>query len=383
MPSSTTDPGGSTAATASSTAADSSTGVAAACSDSPDALADCVQEDLYLASLEFVAQTRSPTEPHWQVVQDHLAEQLAEFGYEVELDVYDTGVNVIGRLRGTLGTSDVLVSAHYDSVSDCQGADDNAGGVAGALEAARVLAMGEYEQDLVIAFWDQEELGLIGADSYVERAFERGDSIAALYNLEMIGYTDDSPGAQTIPAGFDALFPVGYAQIEDNELRGDFITVVADDLIAEGAAALLAQAERLDLPAVHIELNADLKNNPQPPDLRRPDHAPFWEVDYPALMSTDPSAPRVPHDHRGPAPAASATCRAAPPRAAPPGPRPRARPCPRARAVRAGDGPAGVRSAGARARRRSAVPARPRAWRAALRLRRRAGPPRRSRAAPV
>lgn len=300
---STTASGSSTAAPSSSTAAaDSSTGVASACSDSPDALADCVEEELYVETLEFVAQTRSPTEPHWQVVQDHLAEQLAEFGYEVELDVYDTGINVLGRLRGTLGGSDVLVSAHYDSVSDCQGADDNASGVAGALEAARVLAMGEYEQDLVVAFWDQEELGLIGAASYVDRAVERGDNIAALYNLEMIGYTDDTPGSQTIPGGFDLIFAEGYAQIEENEFRGDFITIVADDLIADGALALVAQAERIGLPAVHLELDADLKNNPLLSDLRRSDHSPFWEVDYPAMMITDTSEFRFPNYHCDPAP---------------------------------------------------------------------------------
>ena len=287
----------------SSTASDgSSTGAGTACSESPDALADCVEQARYFETLEFVAETRSPTEPHWQAVQNHLAEQLAEFGYEVELDVYDTGVNVIGRLRGTLGGSDVLVSAHYDSVSSCQGADDNASGVAGALEAARVLAMGEYEQDLVIAFWDQEEVGLIGAASYVDRAVERGDDIAALYNLEMIGYTDDAPGSQTIPAGFDLIFPEGYAKIEENEFRGDFITIVADDLIADGAATLVAQAERLELPVVHIELNADLKNNPLLSDLRRSDHSPFWEVDYPAMMITDTSEFRFPNYHCDPAP---------------------------------------------------------------------------------
>jgi len=295
---------GSTGTVASSTtaAADGSTGVEAACSDSPDALADCVEEARYLETLEFVAETRSPTEPHWQVVQDHLAAQLEAFGYEVELDTYATGVNVLGRLRGTLGGSDVIVSAHYDSVSDCQGADDNASGVSGALEAARVLAQGEYEQDLVIAFWDQEELGLIGASSYVDRAVERGDDVAANYNLEMIGYTDDAPGAQTIPAGFDALFPVGYGQIEDNEFRGDFITLVADDLIADGAAAMVAQAERLELPVVHLELDADLKNNPLLSDLRRSDHAPFWEVDYPAMMITDTSEFRFPNYHCDPEP---------------------------------------------------------------------------------
>ncbi|MCR9161002.1 MAG: M28 family peptidase [Nannocystaceae bacterium] len=282
--------------------ADSSSGGPVACTDSPDAMADCVDQALYVDSLQFVAQTRAPTEPHWQVVQDHLAQQLTAFGYEVELDVYETGTNVIGRLRGTLGTSDVIISAHYDSVSDCEGADDNASGVAGALEAARVLAMGEYENDLVIAFWDQEEVGLIGARSYVNRAVDRGDDVAANYNLEMIGYTDDTPGAQSVPTGFDLVFPEGYAQVEDHEFRGDFITLVADDLIAEGAAAFVEQAQRLELRTIHLELDASLKTSPLLSDLRRSDHAPFWDVDYPAMMITDTSEFRYPNYHCNPAP---------------------------------------------------------------------------------
>lgn len=282
--------------------ADASSGGEVACTDSPDAMADCVEEARYVETLAFVAETRNPTEPHWQVVQDHLAEQLDAFGYEVELDTYETGVNVIGRLRGTLGASDVILSAHYDSVPDCPGADDNASGVAGILEAARVLAMGEYENDLVIAFWDQEEVGLIGARTYVNRAVDRGDDIAANFNFEMIGYTDDSPGAQSVPAGFDIVFPEGYGEVADNEFRGDFITLVADDLIAPGAAAIEQQAERLDLRVVHLELNAELKNSPLLSDLRRSDHAPFWDVDYPAMMITDTSEFRYPNYHCNPAP---------------------------------------------------------------------------------
>lgn len=300
-PGSTTAPA-SASGSSEGTAASGSSGDPAECWDSPTALADCVEQDNYVETLQFVAQTRSPSEPHWQVVQDHLAEQLAAFGYEVELDVYETGTNVIGRLRGTLGTSDVIVSAHYDSVPQCEGADDNASGVAGALEAARVLAMGEYENDLVIAFWDQEEIGLIGARSYVIRATERGDDIAANYNLEMIGYTDDTPGAQTVPVGFEAVFPDGYGQVEGNEFRGDFITLVADDLITDGALALVAQAERLELPVVHLELDATLKTSPLLSDLRRSDHAPFWDADYPAMMITDTSEFRFPNYHCDPAP---------------------------------------------------------------------------------
>ncbi len=280
----------------------SSSGGDLGCAASPDAMADCVEQAPYVEDLAFVAETRSPSEPHWQVVQDHLATRLADLGYEVELDTYETGTNVLGRLRGVMGTGEVIVSAHYDSVPQCAGADDNASGVAGALEAARILAQGEYENDLLIAFWDQEEAGLIGARSYVQRAVDRNDPILANYNLEMIGYTDDTPGAQTIPAGFDAVFPSGYAEVEGNEFRGDFITIVADDLIADGADALEAQADRLGLPAVRLELGPDLKNNELLADLRRSDHAPFWESDIPAMMITDTSEFRFPNYHCDPAP---------------------------------------------------------------------------------
>ncbi len=285
-----------------STGADESSGGPVACTDSPDAMADCVEQSRYLETLEFVAQTRNPAEPHWQVVQDHLAEQLAAMGYDVELDVYGTGINVIGRLAGTLGESDVILSAHYDSVPNCTGADDNASGVAGILEAARVLAMGEYQHDLVIAFWDQEELGLIGSRAYVGAAVDRGDVVLANYNFEMIGYTDDTPGSQSIPAGFDVVFPEGSAQVAANEYRGDFITLVADDLIADAAANMQAQALRFELPVVHLELGPELKSSPLLSDLRRSDHAPFWDANLPAMMITDTSEFRFPNYHCNPEP---------------------------------------------------------------------------------
>ncbi len=287
---------------ASSSGADSSSGGPVACTDSPDAMADCVEQGSYVETLEFVAQTRSPSEPHWQVVQDHLAEQLADFGYEVELEMYETGINVVGRLPGTLGTGDVVLSAHYDSVSDCAGADDNASGVAGIVEAARVLAMGSYEQNLVVAFWDQEEIGLLGSRAYVTRAVDAGDTVIANYNFEMIGYTDDTPGSQSIPAGFDVVFPEGSAQVAENEYRGDFITLVADDLIAEAASNMKTQAARFELPVVHLELTEELKTSPLLSDLRRSDHAPFWDANLPAMMITDTSEFRYPNYHCNPEP---------------------------------------------------------------------------------
>ncbi|HEX7064719.1 MAG TPA: M28 family peptidase [Bacillales bacterium] len=49
------------------------------------------------------------------------------------------GTNVIGYKRGLTGKSAIVVGAHYDSVRDSPGADDNGAGVAALLELAGIL----------------------------------------------------------------------------------------------------------------------------------------------------------------------------------------------------------------------------------------------------
>lgn len=257
---------------------------------SPAALADCVDPARYTEDLRFIAQPRASGEPHWQAVQDLCFERLVELGYETERHTYATGVNVLGRRLGTrLPDEIVLLSAHYDSVPDCAGADDNATGVAGALEAARVLAETDFERTVMIACWDEEERGLVGSTAYAREVSLRQENIVANFNFEMIGFTSETEGSQRIPTGFDLLFPEAYGQIEDDGFRGNFITIVADDLIRDGAEALDRHAKRLGLATVWIELDASLKTSPLLLDLRRSDHAPFWDKDIPAMMITDTS----------------------------------------------------------------------------------------------
>jgi len=81
------------------------------------------------------ADVRPPGSPHWQAVQDLCADRLAEYGYQVVLDDYGTGINVIGRRLGKSAPEQtVVVAAHYDHIDECAGADDNASGVAATLE---------------------------------------------------------------------------------------------------------------------------------------------------------------------------------------------------------------------------------------------------------
>jgi hypothetical protein len=256
----------------------------------PLELTQCVESARYQTDLEAIAMPREPASAHWQVVQDLVADRLEGYGFTVERHTYATGVNVVGVLSGTSDpTHRVILGAHYDHIPGCAGADDNASGTAGALEAARVLSMASYPRTLVVVFWDEEERGLIGSEAHAARATATGETIDAVFDFEMIGYTSDEPGSQTIPTGFDVLFRDSAREVEANEYRGDFIAAVSDMASEPAVATLERYADRIGLPFVPLVVPDSLISSPLLGDLRRSDHAAYWDEGFPAIMLTDTS----------------------------------------------------------------------------------------------
>lgn len=255
-----------------------------------------VDRAAYETDLMAIAAPRSPGTPHWQEVQDLCASRFEELGFAVERQQYATGVNVIGVKMGAKKPDErVVVSAHYDSVPSCAGADDNGTGVAGTLEAARVLAKEPHDRTLVVACWDEEERGLIGSKAYVAREKAAGTNIVMAFVFEMIGYRNSAPMSQRTDPQLEAVFPDAGAQIMANQYRGDFLLVVNDETAAQAVVDLQAVAKDVGLPVVNISLLAALKTSLDA--LRRSDHAPFWDADYPALFVTDTADYRNPHYH--------------------------------------------------------------------------------------
>jgi Zn-dependent M28 family amino/carboxypeptidase len=233
---------------------------------------------------------RPADSPHWQAVQDLCASRLESYGFTVERHVYETGVNVIGVRMGIAQPErHVFIGAHYDSVESCAGADDNASGLAGVLEAARVLSQVPTPRTLVVACWDEEEAGLIGSRAYAARAAEQGMIIDAHFNLEMIGYKDDADNSQTLPPGFGLFFPEAEMRNNENMRRANFIAAVGDPASAPALDALQAYADRIGFLYSSLPLTAGDLTNPLLADLRRSDHAAFWEHGYAAIMVTDTS----------------------------------------------------------------------------------------------
>jgi hypothetical protein len=83
------------------------------------------------------------------------------------------------------------------------------------------------------------------------------------------------------------LYPKQVEQIQKNQNRGDFILLVYDEQSREMLPHIMSHAEDQNLPLIKLQVNDALKNSDSISDLRRSDHAAFWDEDYPAVMITD------------------------------------------------------------------------------------------------
>lgn len=108
------------------------------------------------------------------------------------------GINIVAQLPGNGGSDQaVLFSAHHDHFGICRpeakldqicnGAVDNASGIAALIETARFLAAtGPHDRDIMFVATTAEEYGLLGAQAFVRDPPIPLETIIAAFNLDMI-----------------------------------------------------------------------------------------------------------------------------------------------------------------------------------------------------
>ena len=105
-------------------------------------------------------------------------------------------VNVAAVQKGTKypnryiimsGDIDSRASNTMDFEIDAPGANDNASGMAGVMEAARVLSKYDFESSIVYLGLSGEEQGLFGGQGFAKMAQENGWEIIGVFNNDMIG----------------------------------------------------------------------------------------------------------------------------------------------------------------------------------------------------
>ncbi len=112
-------------------------------------------------------------------------------------------VNVIAIQKGIKNPDNyIIMSGDIDSrisdannyTDDAPGANDNASGMASAIEAARVLSKYKFDNSIIYAGLSGEEQGLFGGRGLAKYAKEREWNIAGIINNDMIGNIKGADG---------------------------------------------------------------------------------------------------------------------------------------------------------------------------------------------
>ena len=209
----------------------------------------------------------------------YLQETLMQLGFkpgiDFEVHTYDfpyserhwerNWKNLVLTLPGSdpaLADERVLLVAHLDSTSNQEqnlapGADDNATGSAGLLEAAAVFRHYQFARTIHLVWFSGEEQSRRGSEFFVEDYAEWLPDIVGVVNLDMFGHDADDDRCFEVHAG---VLP-GSSQI------------------AETMSSVIE--------TYSLELTFDFMDDKRA--YRLSDHAAFWNLGVPAVMVTENS----------------------------------------------------------------------------------------------
>ncbi len=243
--------------------------------------------------LENLVGERNPfTRPqHLEKTAQYISGQFEAMGLKVSRETVEfEGIqlqNILAQMPGE--TDDLFVlAAHYDSVPDSPGADDNASAVTALLEIARNLCRGPLLKPLIFAAFTLKEYGFIGAKHFIDHDAERKIRISGMISLEMVGFKNTQPGSQSYPPYVD---PDQYPD------TGDFIAVVGNEPSADLAQSLARGMVR-SVPSLKVETLIVPGQGENFSEVRLSDHSPFWDAGLPAVMVTDTAFFRNPNYHQ-------------------------------------------------------------------------------------
>lgn len=147
----------------------------------------------------------------WQVHPDSVAVLKQGTHRSLKMD------NVLAYIPGKRSDEYIIVGAHFDhlgvdeTLADDKiynGADDNASGVSAVLQIARAFALsGEKPlRNVIFAFWDGEEKGLLGSKHFVQHCpFLK--QIKGYLNFDMIGRNNKPEQPQHVVYFYTAVHP--------------------------------------------------------------------------------------------------------------------------------------------------------------------------------
>lgn len=219
--------------------------------------------------------------------RNYIKNVFARYGDDIKIDEWSKEEIVFKNISLNIKGSNeklIVIGAHYDVWGDFPGADDNASGVAGLLELARLFSVQKPPISVELVAYDSEEPPFMGSDlmgSFVhaKKLKESKKEVAGMVCLEMIGYYSESqPMLYTF---MTILYP----------RKGDFIAVVGryrDRKMARKFKQGINGA---------LGVKALSYNGPKIIGVDLSDQRNYWNEGYNAVMITDTAFLRNPYYH--------------------------------------------------------------------------------------
>jgi Zn-dependent M28 family amino/carboxypeptidase len=179
--------------------------------------ADPVLLNQYVTTLASQHANRQVGQPRrLEAAAQYIEAQLKALGLASQSQAFqaegDTYRNIVVKL-GPETKSVTVIGAHYDVAGDQPGADDNASGVAGLLELARLLKHQPLKERVELVFYTNEEppffrTPFMGSAIHAASLRARGEHASLMISLECIGYFSDAPDSQEHPVRLlNAVYP--------------------------------------------------------------------------------------------------------------------------------------------------------------------------------
>jgi Peptidase family M28 len=212
----------------------------------------------------------------------YIKNQFENMGLDVKEQTYNVNgeqyKNIITNLGPETGPK-IVIGAHYDVAGPHPGADDNASGVAGLIELARLLKNENLNKNITLVAYTLEEppyyaTSAMGSYRHAQQERKKGSDIQLMISLEMIGYYSEKENSQTFPLKLLNLF---YPN------RGNFIAVVDQFFSGWGRNVKVGIAKYMSIPVYSINAPAII------PGIDFSDHRSYWAHDYDAIMITNTS----------------------------------------------------------------------------------------------
>jgi hypothetical protein len=218
-----------------------------------------------------------------QAARAWLAALWTGLGFQVLKQDYSAeGENLYAILPATAAAASgaaeyVIVGAHYDSVRNGPGANDNATGTALVMAVAAELArLPRRARSVIFILFDEEERGLRGSRAFAQKLKDDGLKVHSVHTIDQMGWDKDGDRAVELELPYDGALAL-------YEAAAKTLAAPVPLLVTKEAGSDHSAFRRLGFPAVG--LTEEYRNHDTTPFIHKPGDT-YETVDFAYLRST-------------------------------------------------------------------------------------------------